>query len=226
MLSPSDHQRIADAVARVEAATSGEILCVLARKVSEYREVPMAWAAFAAMALPPLAVAAGLHPWGLFLTGDDWAAASEAFGDISIPFILMSYGVMQVAIFAIVAVALTVWPDLRLAMTPKGLKQTRVRRAAMQQLAAAKLSDAGGAVVIFASEAERMVAIVADEALHLKAGDAAWDAAVAAVLKGVRSHDPASGFIAGIDVCGAYLAEHFPANGEAHNALPDGLLEI
>jgi putative membrane protein len=226
MISNADHERIAAAVSAAEARTSGEILCVLSHKVSDYREIPLAWGAAAAMIIPALAAAFGLHPWLVSQTGGDWVATNAVYLDVSVRDALMGYAVLQLAVFALVAVPIAAISKLKLFLTPGPLKQRRVRRAALHHLAATKLLGVGGAVVIFASEAEHMVAVVADEALHLKAGDAAWEAAVAAVLAGIRSGDPTSGFVAAIEVCGGFLADHFPPNGSRRNALSDGLLEI
>lgn len=226
MISHADHDRIAAAVAAAEAKTSGEILCVLSHKVSDYREVPLAWGAAAAMIVPAIAAAFGLHPWLVSQAGGDWVATNAVSLDVSIRDALMGYALLQLVVFAVVAVPIAAIAKLKLFLTPGPLKQRRVRRAALHHLAATKLLGAGGAVVIFASEAEHMVAVVADEALHLKAGDAAWDAAVAAVLSGIRSGDPTAGFIAAIEVCGGFLTEHFPSDGSGHNALSDRLLEI
>jgi putative membrane protein len=71
-----------------------------------------------------------------------------------------------------------------------------------------------------------MVTVVADEALHLKAGDAAWDGAVAAVLSGIRAGKPTEGFVAAVELCGGYLADHFPATAPKRNGLSDRLLEV
>ncbi len=226
MLSEADHERIAAAVSKAEAATSGEILCVLSHKVSDYREVPLAWAIGAALAIPAVLVAMGLQPWLLSSEGGDWVATNAVALDAALALAMVSYALVQIIIFAVVAVAISAIGPLRLALAPKSLKSRRVNRAAMHHLAATRLVGAGAAVVIFASEAERMVTVVADEAIHLKAGDAAWDQAVAAVLKGVKSGDPASGFVSAIEICGGYLAEHFPAHGERHNALSDRLIEM
>lgn len=226
MLSLADHGRIAAAVAKAEAQTSGEILCVLQHKVSDYRETPLAWGIAAALALPALAAAIGLHPWLNSDGGGDWVATNAVSLDVSLNTAIFLYTLLQLAIFAVVSVAIAAITPLKLALTPKGLKLKRVRRAARQQLAAAHLLGEGGAVVIFASEAERMVTVVADEALHLKAGDAAWDGAVAAVLSGIKAKDPAAGFVAAVELCGGFLADHFPAQGATHNHLSDRLLEL
>jgi len=227
MLSEADHQRISQAVAGIEARTDGEILCVLSHKVSNYREVPLAWAAAAALVVPPIAMVFGMHPWLLSQAGGDWVATNAVSLDASVRIALTGYAIVQLVIFVAVAVALAAATPLRLALTPGSLKRRRVRQAAMFQLRAARLLGSGsGVVVIFASEAERMVTVVADEAIHLKAGDAAWDDAVAAVLKGIRAGDSASGFVAAIEICGGYLADHFPATGAQHNALSDRLVEF
>ncbi len=226
MLSEADHASIAAAVAKAEASTSGEILCVLSKKVSNYRETPLAWATAAALVVPPLAVAFGLHPWLLSQAGGDWVATNATTLDASVRVALTSYAMVQMVIFVAVAGAIALATPLKLALTPKALKHRRLRQAAMQQLQATRLLGATAAVVIFAAQDERMVIVVADEAIHLKAGDAAWDAAVAAVLAGIRNGDPAAGFVAAIEMCGGYLAEHFPSTGARRNALSDGLVEL
>jgi len=226
MISKADRERIAEVVAAAEARTSGEILCVLSHKVSDYREVPLAWAAIAALAAPLVGLSFGLHGWLTSHTGGDWVATNAVSLDVSIRTALSVYSLFQAAVFVVVAGLIAAITPLKLALTPAILKQRRVRRAAMHHLAAAGLVGAGGAVVIFASEAERMVAVVADEALHAKADEGAWQAAVAAVLKGIRGGDPTSGFVDAVALCGGYLAEHFPATGEKRNVLSDGLLEI
>jgi putative membrane protein len=226
MLSHADHDRIAAAVAESESRTSGEILCVLQHKVSDYREVPLAWAAAAALVIPALLAAFGVEPWLASADGGDWVATNAVSLSLALNTAIIGYSLMQLAIFVVVAAALAIIRPLKLAVTPKSLKRLRVKRAALHHLKAAHLLSDEGIVVIFASDQERMVTVVADEALHLKAGDAAWDGAVAAVLSGIKAGNPTSGFVAAVELCGGYLAEHFPATGPRHNNLSDGLLEI
>ena len=226
MLSHADHDRIAAAVGEAEGKTSGEILCVLQHKVSDYREIPLAWAAAAALVIPALLAAFGLAPWLNSPDGGDWIATNAVSLSTALNTAITGYALTQLAIFVVVAVALAVVRPLKLALTPKGLKRLRVKRAALNHLKAAHLVSEEGIVVIFASDQERMVTVVADEALHLKAGDAAWDGAVAAVLSGIKAKDPTSGFVAAVELCGGYLAEHFPLTGPRRNNLSDGLLEI
>lgn len=226
MLSHADHDRIAAAVAEAESRTTGEILCVLQHKVSEYRETPLAWAAACALIIPALLAAFGVEPWLNSADGGDWIATNAVSLSLALNTAILGYALMQLAIFVVVAVALAVARPLRLALTPANLKRRRVKRAALNHLKAAHLVADEGVVVIFASDQERMVTVVADEALHLKAGDAAWDGAVAAVLSGIKARDPTSGFVAAVELCGGFLAEHFPSTGPRRNGLSDRLLEI
>jgi putative membrane protein len=52
MLFDADKKRIAEAIRSAEARTAGEVFCVLARHSSEYRLVPIAWAAAIALLTP------------------------------------------------------------------------------------------------------------------------------------------------------------------------------
>src|SRR6266511_2463931 len=52
MISQLDRERIAEAIRAAEAKTSGEIFCVIARHASDYRLVPLAWAAAVALVVP------------------------------------------------------------------------------------------------------------------------------------------------------------------------------
>jgi putative membrane protein len=226
VLSKTDHERIAAAVSKAEAGTSGEILCVLQHKVSDYREIPLAWAAGAALIIPFVMAALGMAPWLNSPDGGDWIASNAVSLSVALNTAIFGYALLQMGIFVVVVVAVAAIRPLKLLLTPKGLKRRRVQRAALHHLKAARLLCPEGIVVIFASDQERMVTVVADEALHLKAGDAAWDGAVAAVLSGIKAKDPTSGFVAAVELCGGYLADHFPATAPKRNSLADGLLEV
>ena len=85
MITEAQQRDIMAAVARAEAATDGDIVCVFARQVSHYPEVSIAAGAFAALVLPPAALALGLHPAALLqevlsATGalSGWAAADPS----------------------------------------------------------------------------------------------------------------------------------------------------
>jgi putative membrane protein len=224
MLKPKDHQRIADAIAKVEAQTSGEIFCIVAEEVSKYREIPLAYAAGVALILPPAALLLGLHPWTLADFGAGWNDAPNLGQAVTQA--LATYAAAQALLFALTAFFVAI-PPIRRLLTPRFLKRHRVKRTAYAHFASTGLShtEARTGVLIFAALKDRQVELVADAAIHKEVGDQAWDGAVAALVKGIKSRDPASGFVRAIDICGAALAEHFPAQGP-HAPHGDGVVEL
>lgn len=223
ILTHADHQRIAAAVGAAEEKTSGEIVCIITREVSEYRETPLAWAIAAALVLPPVAVLMGLDPT-TFATLREWSAGSDGPGLLET---VAWYTVLQGAVFlAVLLLVLT--PSVRRLLTPGALKAHRVHKAAMTQFLATGLTNAADrtGVVIFASLADRKVEVLADGLIHKAVGDAVWDKAVAAVLAGMKRGSPGDGFVDAVGLCGAALALHFPATGERVNALSDEPIEL
>ena len=223
ILTQADQERIAAAVATAEEKTSGEIVCILTREVSEYRETPLAWAAAAALVLPPVAVLLGFDPASL-AAAREWSAGVDS---LSLLETIAWYTAAQGAVFLGVLL-LVLTPSVRRVVTPSSLKAHRVHKAAMTQFLATGLTNAADrtGVVIFASLADRKVEVLADKAIHDAVGDAVWAKAVAAVQAGMKRGDPGGGFIDAVGICGEALARHFPSTGERVNALGDGPLEL
>ncbi len=223
MLSEADHARIAAAVADAEARTSGEIVCILAREVSNYREVPLAFAAAVALIAPPLLLLAGVPAPAMIPWARDWSTGAG----LSLSRAVEAYSLLQVIAFAVVAVLASI-PAVRRVLTPSPLRRHRVHRAALQQFLATGLHASEGrtGVVIFASQADRRVELLADDAIHAAVGETAWNTAIAAVQDGMKRGAPADGFVRAVEVCGVALATHFPSRGTHENALSDRLREI
>jgi len=224
MLKPSDHRRIAEAVAAAEAKTSGEIFCIVAGEVSKYREVPLAYAAAVALIAPPVALLLGLHPWTLGDFGAGWTGAPDLGQAVAQA--LGAYAALQAILFALTAFVVAI-PPVRRVLTPRFLKRHRVRRTAYAHFASTGLShvEERTGVLIFASLDDRQVELVADAAIHREVGDIAWNGAVSALVSGVKSGDPASGFVRAVEICGGALAAHFPP-GLAHAPHGDGVVEL
>ncbi|HEX4105107.1 MAG TPA: hypothetical protein VHX92_02635 [Rhizomicrobium sp.] len=226
MLTKSDHERVAQAIAEAKSKSAGEIFCVLTHEVSRYREVPLAWAAIAAFVLPPLFTFAGLNWLTQTNLVSTWTDESAVATKSLIMGALGSYTLLQAAIFVIVAL-IVAQPAVRRLLTPRFLKRHRVRQVARHHFAAsgAKLSHAEPHILIYASLGDRQVELVAHKAIHDAVGDGPWNAAVQAVAEGMKEKKPAEGFIRAIQICGEALAAHFPANGPHQNFFPDDILE-
>ena len=106
-LTTDDFERIAEAIRRAEEKTSGEIVCVLARRSSDYAFVPPLWGAFIALA----------SPWPMLLFTD--LSPREIFA-------------AQIAIF-IVATLVVSWGPARYLLTPRAVKRARAAREAIEQ---------------------------------------------------------------------------------------------
>lgn len=202
MMGTVDKARIAAAIQRAELRTAGEIFCVIAQHSSDYRLVPLAWAALVALLVPlPL----------IYLTG--W----------SVPVVYL----LQLAAFLMAAVVLS-HPKLRFHIVPRQARHDRAHAEAMRQFFAqglAKTEHRTG-VLIFASAGERYAEIVADVGINEKVGKEVWDDAINALVTAIKAGQPTDGFVAAIEKCGAVLAAHFPPGALNRDELPDKLVEI
>lgn len=215
MLDRLDEDRIAAAVAKAEDGTSGEIVVVLASEVSHYPDVALAYAAAAALVLPPLALALGLHPMALLADAGLWTAAQSGAREGEVAMTLTVYAALQAALFIAVFLICEI-TSVRRAVTPPILKRHRVARAAHQQFAAISSRAQGSAtgVLLFVALDDRQVRIEADKGIHDKVGDPVWTRAAQAVGTAMKAgHDPTAGIVEAIDICGAALKEHYPHVG-------------
>lgn len=194
-LSQRDYQRVAEAIGAAEQKTAAEIVCVLARRSSDYSYAPALWAAFAALAAP----------WPMMALTDLPARAVYA---------------LQIGIFILAALILS-WPGLRSFLVPHAIKRARADRAAIEQFftrgVAGTKSRTG--VLIFVSLEERYARIVADEGVAAKIRDEEWKAALDLLLAHMPEGDVAGGFVAAIEECVRLLAQHVPPGGG--DELPD-----
>ena len=201
-MTRDDQARIAAAIHAAEAATSGEIICVLARASSDYAALPALWAALLALTVP----------WPLI-----------AFTHWPVQYIFIA----QVLVFALALFVLSLG-SIRVALAPRAVRRAHAHRAAMEQfvIRGVTRTKAHTGVLIFVSIAERYARIVADEAVDSKVKHEDWQAAVDALIAHVREDRLADGLIAAIGRCGAILARHFPPADGDKNELPDRLFII
>ena len=228
MLNALDEDRIAAAVGKAEDGTSGEIICVLAGEVSKYREVPLAWAAAVALAIPPIALAFGVHPLAVTADAGLWQSGQASALEGQMTLALGVYALFQLALFIVTFLIVHI-PAVRRRLTPRTLKRHRVAQAAHRQFAAiaarAQGSDTG--VMIFVAVDDRQVQILAERALHQKADEEAWKRAAGAIGKAMKGgHDPTAGIVEAVDICGGALRAHFPFDGPRQHVFSDRPIEV
>ncbi len=223
----TDAPRIAAAIAEAEAHTSGEIFCVLARKVSDYRDVSLTCATAAALVLPLLLIPVGFEPSWVRGFSQGWEAGHLAARDVTVGHALAAYALLQAGIFLLVFV-LTSIPPVRRWVTPRSIRTARVRKAALQQFLAhgVHVTEARTGVLLFACLADHQVEVLADSGIHEKVDESVWAEAVEALARGLKQGEAAAGFEAAIGLTGAVLAEHFPPQPRDRNELDDRLVVI
>jgi putative membrane protein len=202
MISQAEKARITDAIRAAEARTAGEIFCVIARSSSDYRLVPLAWAAALALVVPAPLIYFTLWP------------ASVIY-------------LVQLVVFIAAALALSL-PAIRFHIVPRRTQHERAHAEAMRQFFAQGLHQTENrtGVLIYASLAERYAEIVADAGIHAKVTSEVWDQAIAALVQAMREGRPGDGFVAAVERCGAVLAAHFPPGALNRDELPNKLVEI
>jgi putative membrane protein len=202
MIPEPDKARVSAAIRKAESDTAGEIFCVITPHSSDYRLVPLAWAASIALFAPlPL----------IYLTR--WSSA-------------IIY-LLQLALFLVAALVLS-HPKLRFHIVPRQARHDRAHAEALRQFFAQGLdkTEHRTGVLIFASTGERYAEIVADAGINEKVAPEVWDDAVNVLVTGIKAGRPADGFVAAIERCGVVLKTHFPPGTLKRPELPDKLLEI
>jgi putative membrane protein len=199
-LTPEDDKRITESIRAAEKNTSGEIFCVLMRASSDYRMVPIAWAALTALFVPmPLLYFTRIEATAIYI--------------------------FQLLAFLIVMLVLLL-PAVRLFMIPKRTMHERAHAEAQRQFAAHGLhrTVARTGVLIFVSLAERYVEVVADVGIAAKVEQAVWDRVVKVLTQAMKKEKIADGYVDAIGICGEVLAQHFPPGAINRDELPDKLI--
>lgn len=195
LISSEDRDRIAQAIRTAETRTAGEIICVVMHAASDYRSVPLLWAALIALAVPwPLISLTTLSAHAIHMT--------------------------QLAVFAGLAIFLS-FSAWRFRLVPGLVKRRRARQAAREQFFAQGLYRTSGrsGLLIFVAEAERYAEILVDDGIAEKVDDHVWREAVTDLVEALKDGKAVDGILSAVNRCADILAEHVPP--DAHN--PDEL---
>jgi putative membrane protein len=202
MITQADKDRVAEAIRMAETKTSGEIFCVIAHQASDYRLVPLAWAALATLVVPAPLIYLTLWPASLIY-------------------------LVQLVVFIVLAIVLA-QPAIRFHVVPRRAKHERAHALAMRQFFAQGLdrTEKRTGVLIFASAAEHYAEIVADAGINSKVTPEVWRQAIDVLIAGIKDGRAGDGFVAAVEQCGAVLAAHFPPGALNRDELPNKLVEI
>tara|TARA_A100001391_G_scaffold113484_1_gene76351 strand:+ start:7085 stop:7696 length:612 start_codon:yes stop_codon:yes gene_type:complete len=200
LLNDENQKRVARAIAAIERDTDAELVTVLARQADDYRYIPLLWAALLSL-LVPLVLA--------FLP--IWLSALET--------LLAQWSVL------VLLALLFRWPPLMMALVPRRVKQWRAANLARRTFLDQGLhhTSGGTGLLIFVSEAEHYVEILADRGIAAKVPDERWKSIVDTFTGHVKQGEVLNGFLECIASCGDELILKIPAT-EQKNELPNHLV--
>jgi putative membrane protein len=201
MRAQADENAIIAAVRAAEARSSGQILCVLARRASD----PSAFITLYAAAF------ALLSPW--LLLEATKLSAQQIFA-------------AQTGVFVFVLLLLGLTP-LGFLLTPRNVLRHQAFRTALEQYferGVGRTRNRAG-VLIFVSLAEHYVRIIADKALDDRISETEWRTAVEELTAHLREGEVTEGFVSAIQRVGDLLERAAPPDGGA-NDLPDRLVRL
>lgn len=221
-VSESDHQLVTAAVAEAEIHTSGEIVTIVTDLSDDYSDVALAWATV--IAFLALSVVAFFPRFYLDLLDRQLGG----WGHIWTPGEYLALLFLLMALKWLGSWLILKWIPLRLALTPKHIKQRRVRNRAIDLFKVGTQSRTVGrtGILLYLSMKEHQAEIVADEAIAGIVAPEIWGDAMLALIKKVRAGHPGEGMAEAVRQMGIVLTEHFPKGSENPNELPDRLIEI
>jgi putative membrane protein len=200
LLDAEQQKQVAEAIAQVEQTTDAELVTVLAKQSDRYTYIPLLWAALLALMVPTLLLMSPL-----------WLEAS-------------TIALIQLVVFIVAALLLRI-PVIAIRLIPKGVRSWRASNLARRQFLENNLHHTKGetGVLIFVSEAERYVEIIADRGINAKVKPEQWQSIVENFISAIKRGDTLNGFLGCISACGALLQQHMPVT-HRKNELPNHLV--
>jgi putative membrane protein len=207
MVGDKDRERIAAALRQAQAGTAGELVVVIAGRSDSYLYIPLLWASFGALLVPGIILYLP-YQWqwimGFIGDGHDWAER--------VTLDHATVWAIQLAVFLALALLLR-WEPVKMLVVPRSVKRHRAQRAAREHFNAQGLRHVQGrtGVLIYVSQGERYVEIIAGQAVSEKVDPETWKRIVDDFVRHARHGRIAEGFIGAVTACGDLLARHCPS---------------
>ncbi len=202
LLTIDEQQQIAAAIAQVERNTDAELVTVLARRADNYAYFAIVVAAALALFTP-----------GIIALLPFWLTAWEI-------------QIAQWLVFILLALLMQ-WPPLLGRIIPGPVRRWRAANLARRQFLEQNLhhTRSHSGVLIFVSELEHYVEIIADRGIDRFVEPQQWQAIIDDFVAHVRRGNTLQGFLQCVSACGELLQQHVPATDQK-NELPNHLIII
>jgi len=201
-LNEAQRKNIATAISQVEKMTDAELVTVFAHRADNYYYIPTLWAALIALLLPLL-----IRFTPLWLDADDLFA-------------------LQWILFFVFAAILRI-PAIMMKLVPRQLRYQRASNLAYRQFLENNLHHTknGMGVLVFVSEAEHYVEIIADKGISEQISNKQWQVLIDDFVKDIKAGKIEQGFLTCISNCGDLLKQYAPLS-EEKNELPNRLVVL
>ncbi|MCB9666812.1 MAG: hypothetical protein H6715_01670 [Myxococcales bacterium] len=203
VIGEKDKRSIESAIAQAEEAGRAEIVVAWAKRSDSYA----AWRALGTglLTLSAIFVIRDVHP----ALSMDWLLLME------VPIALLCWGVCGLPVL------------LRL-MVPLPILQRAVHRRAMRTFLEAGVAqtEKRTGVLIFVSELERRVEIVADRGIHEHMGTQGWQAHVESIVSGIQHRQTAQAICGAIHSIGEEIHKVIAPTPRNPNELPNRVLYV
>lgn len=202
-LNAQQKKQLSERIRTVEASCNAELVTVIARQSDDYLYIPMLWSALLALMLP------------------------GCVSLLDIPLTVGEVYLLQVVVFVGAAMLLST-PAVKFRVVPKAVMHKRASRHAHELffIEGLHLTGERSGVMIFVSENERYVEIIADHGISKHVSNSVWQDIVKEFVMDVKAGEIHQGYMKAIDGCGSLLQQHFPGAAKNSNELPDHLIEI
>lgn len=194
----AEAERVAQRVAEAERATAGEIVVAVTRRSSDY----------------------GTERALLTLIWTLSGALSGYFFLPQLPELWLLYAELPLALLG--------WwlsgvPAVLRRCVPRAAQRAAVHARAQQLFLEQGVTETRqrSGVLLFFSEAEHRMELIADRGIHERVGGELWQSLVTSVSTAIHDGHAADGVCAAVDSIGQALAQHFPPEADDRNELPD-----
>lgn len=198
MFSEAENQQVADLVRDVEARTSGEVAVVWTRRADDYVLYRGLWSLVIGGLLVAELAARDVVSWGVWLPG------------------------LTVLAAVLLYVTLGIGPVLRW-LVPSDVQNERVHRRAQVAFLEFGVTEtaARSGVLLFVSELEHRVEVIADRGITERVEAGMWQSVVDELISALRAGQATAGILRAIERIGAVLEAEFPVRDGDRNELGD-----
>lgn len=199
-LSETDSGRVAEAIAKAERKTSGEIVLILTPESASYYHIPFAWASLLAL----------LVPWPLI--DFTWWSVETIF-------------LFQLVSFLFV-LALTFPKNVRYLLVSRSTKARCAHRRAVEQFLVQNMhtTKSRTGVLLYVSLAECYAEIIADSAIDAKVEKGTWQTLIDVLTQTIAQGKLTDGLLCAVEEIGTHLTKNFPPGTSDPNELPNHLI--